>query len=51
MNFENPMNTELDYIIRPLTQEDEPFLWEMLYHAIYVADGDPLPERDVIKQP
>lgn len=45
------MNTELDYIIRPLTQEDEPFLWEMLYHAIYVADGDPLPERDVIKQP
>jgi ribosomal protein S18 acetylase RimI-like enzyme len=50
MNSENPMNTELDYIIRPLTQEDEPFLWEILYHAIYVAEGDPLPERDVIKQ-
>lgn len=39
------------YIIRPIEQTDEPFLWEMLYHALYVSEGqEPLP-RDIIKQP
>ena len=45
------MNTELNYIVRPLTQADEPSLWEMLYHAIYVAEGDISPEREVVNQP
>jgi ribosomal protein S18 acetylase RimI-like enzyme len=26
-------------------------LWEMLYHAIYVPEGQALPERDVVTQP
>jgi hypothetical protein len=31
-------------IIRPLKLEDEPFLWEMLYQAIHVPEGQtPLP--------
>ena len=28
----------MPYTIRPLTSEDEPFLWEMLYHAAHMAE-------------
>lgn len=27
----------MDYFIRPLTQEDEPFLWQMLYEAAHIG--------------
>jgi ribosomal protein S18 acetylase RimI-like enzyme len=37
--------------IHPLTPIDEPFLWEMLYQAIYVPNGQPAPSRDIIQQP
>lgn len=37
--------------IRSLTKEDQPFLWEMLYHAIFVAPGDPQPTRKILKLP
>jgi ribosomal protein S18 acetylase RimI-like enzyme len=37
--------------IRPLTPIDEPFLWEMLYQAIYVVNGQSAPSRDIIQQP
>ena len=37
--------------IRPITTEDEPFLWEMLYHAIYVPEGQSAPAREVIRSP
>jgi GNAT superfamily N-acetyltransferase len=30
---------------------DQTFLWEMLYHAIYVPAGEPLPPRDTIYRP
>ena len=37
--------------IRKLTKEDEPFLWEMLYHALFVPSGsEPLP-RDIVRDP
>jgi len=36
---------------RQLTGSDEPFLWEMLYLAIYVPDGNPPPPREIIKAP
>jgi ribosomal protein S18 acetylase RimI-like enzyme len=37
--------------IRSLTTTDQPFLWEMLYQALYVPPGQaPLP-REVIDQP
>jgi len=39
------------YTIRPITPADEPFLWEALYHAIYVALGDAPPEQDVVNRP
>ncbi len=37
--------------IRPILQADEPFLWEMLYHALYVPEGEPPFPRDIVEQP
>jgi GNAT superfamily N-acetyltransferase len=37
--------------IRPITPIDESFLWEMLYQAIYVPNGQPAPSRDIIQLP
>ena len=37
--------------IRPLTKTDEPFLWEMLYQAIYVPEGSKRPPRSIIYEP
>lgn len=37
--------------IRSLTIEDEPFLWEMLYQAIYVPEGVSAPPRSIVQQP
>ena len=39
------------HIIRPLTPTDEPFLWEMLYQAIHVQDGEPPLPRTIINEP
>ncbi len=40
-----------DYRIRALTIADEPFLWEMLYQAIFIpVGGEPLP-RNIIYEP
>lgn len=37
--------------LRPLTSADEPFLWEMLYHAIHVEPGKSPPPHDIVQQP
>lgn len=39
------------FTIRPLAAQDESFLWEMLYQAIYVPDGQPLPPRSILDEP
>lgn len=41
----------MSFPLRPLTALDEPFLWEMLYQAIYVPEGQPLPDRSVLAEP
>ena len=38
----------LHYAIRPITLVDEPFLWEMVYQAIYVPPGVTPPPRDIL---
>ena len=38
-------------VIRPLTLNDEPFLWEMLYQALYVPPGQTPFAREVIYEP
>ena len=43
--------TPISYIIRPTKVTDEPFLWQMLYEALYVPpEASSLP-KDVIFQP
>jgi ribosomal-protein-alanine N-acetyltransferase len=37
--------------IRAASAEDLPFLWEMLYEAIYVPVGEPKPPRAILRRP
>ena len=39
------------YFIRRLTAEDEQFLWEMLYAALHVPEGQPPFSREVVNEP
>ena len=41
----------MNYIIRSLVPEDEPFLWEMLYQALYVSEGQSAWPRAIIHRP
>jgi ribosomal protein S18 acetylase RimI-like enzyme len=42
---------EPDYFTRPIASTDEPFLWEMLYQALYVPEGSPPFPREILSQP
>ncbi|NOU93258.1 GNAT family N-acetyltransferase [Paenibacillus sp. LMG 31456] len=39
------------YVIRPITVQDVPFLWEMLFESLYVPKGQEPFHKDVIKEP
>lgn len=39
------------YSIRALTAEDKPFLWDMLFHAIHVPEGQSPPPRSIVEAP
>lgn len=39
------------YTIRPITERDVPFLWDMLYESLYVPEGNAPFDRDVVKKP
>jgi GNAT superfamily N-acetyltransferase len=41
----------MDYVIRPLTAEDEPVLWEMLYHGLFDPAAPRPASRDVLRRP
>ncbi|CAA9230223.1 MAG: hypothetical protein AVDCRST_MAG42-1087 [uncultured Chthoniobacterales bacterium] len=43
------MNAE--FVIRPLTAEDEPILWDALYQGLHTAAGDAPPSRDIVDRP
>jgi ribosomal protein S18 acetylase RimI-like enzyme len=45
------MNNTANISIRSLIQADEPFLWDMLYQAIFVPEGYLKPDPSIIKQP
>jgi ribosomal protein S18 acetylase RimI-like enzyme len=38
-------------VIRPVEKSDEPFLWEMLYHALYVPEGSPPFPKEIVNEP
>jgi ribosomal protein S18 acetylase RimI-like enzyme len=40
-----------NFEIRSLSPNDEPFLWDVLYEAIYVPPGEPPPPRSVVHEP
>ncbi|MEC0092332.1 GNAT family N-acetyltransferase [Paenibacillus macquariensis] len=39
------------YTIRPIVEQDMPFLWDMLYESLYVPEGQKAFSREVIKEP
>ena len=41
----------MDIDLRPLTLSDQPFLWEMLYQALYVPPGGPPFPRAILDDP
>jgi GNAT superfamily N-acetyltransferase len=41
----------MDYVIRQLTREDEPILWEMLYYGLSSTGTRERPPPDVIRRP
>jgi GNAT superfamily N-acetyltransferase len=41
----------MDYVIRELTRQDEPILWEMLYYGLSSAEKSEAPSRDIIRRP
>jgi ribosomal protein S18 acetylase RimI-like enzyme len=41
----------MDIVLRPLTLSDQPFLWEMLYQALYVPPGGPPFPRAILDDP
>jgi ribosomal protein S18 acetylase RimI-like enzyme len=45
------MDKILDYSIRLLTQEDEPFLWQMLYEAAHMAEEGESTVEAVVNHP
>jgi GNAT superfamily N-acetyltransferase len=46
------MTIHMDAIsLRPIVLSDEPFLWEMLYLALYVPEGKPPFPREILHEP
>lgn len=45
------MNPHPVFTLRRANPEDEPFLWRMLYEAVYTPPGEPRPAREIIRQP
>lgn len=37
--------------IKPVTSGDIPFLWDMLYEAIHIGDGEERPPRSILQKP
>ena len=41
----------MDYLIRPLTPNDEPLLWEMLYQALRSHEDEAAPAPEIVRRP
>lgn len=41
----------MNYTIRPITEQDIPFLWITLYESLYVPEGKESFSRDIINEP
>jgi len=45
------MNNKTSFIIREIRKEDQDFLFDILYHAIFIEPGAKPPGRDELKKP
>lgn len=45
------MATPFSYTIRPMLPSNQPFLWEMMYQALFVEEGQEQYPRDVVYRP
>jgi ribosomal protein S18 acetylase RimI-like enzyme len=45
------MSELFDYFLRPVSSDDESFLWEMLYQAIFIPEGSAALPREIIHSP
>ncbi|MWV44289.1 GNAT family N-acetyltransferase [Paenibacillus sp. HJL G12] len=41
----------MNYRIRPILEQDEPFMWDMLYESMYVPEGQQPFSRDILRDP
>ena len=41
----------MDYDIRPLAPDEYGLLEDFLYNAIFIPEGEPLPPREIVRQP
>ena len=41
----------MNITVRASQKSDEPFLWAMLYQALYVPEGEPPLPREIVQQP
>jgi ribosomal protein S18 acetylase RimI-like enzyme len=41
----------MDHVIRPLTPEDEPILWEMVYQGLHTSEGATVSQQEVTQRP
>lgn len=41
----------MNYTIRPITDQDVPFMWDMLYESMYVPEGQEPFSRDILQEP
>jgi GNAT superfamily N-acetyltransferase len=48
---EELFSVPMDYVIRSLKRQDEPILWEMLYHGLSSAAKHELPSRELLRRP
>jgi GNAT superfamily N-acetyltransferase len=46
-----PVSPVMNYVIRQLTPEDEPILWEMLYQGLSAPGKRELPAREIVHRP
>ena len=46
-----PVSPVMNYVIRQLTPEDEPILWEMLYQGLSSPEKKQLPAREIVHRP
>jgi ribosomal protein S18 acetylase RimI-like enzyme len=47
----SPVSPVMDYVIRQLTPEEEPILWEMLYQGLSSPGKKQLPAREIVQRP